>query len=177
MKLINPIFAKPMLRLAGYAVTIAVAAMGLVLTIDAFTPVTSRNELTPVAGTVISADRVILRRAPIRPHDKYQQPDTYAIRLVIKSDGQQDATLVIPEPRLQENDIPALSGTHVTSLSSGMREVWELKTPTRTFFTYEETRATQETGKRVGLIAGPLLTAAGLFGFAMLRRRYRRSQL
>lgn len=175
MKLINPVFARPMLRFAGYAVTLAAAAMGLVLTTDAFTPVTSRNELTPISGTIISAERVIMRRPVVRPHDQYQQPDTYAIRLVIKSDGQQDATLEIPEPRLTDTDIPALSGARVTSLVSGMREVWELKSPTRTFFTYEDTRATQETGKSIAVIAGPLLTGAGIFGFAMLRRRYRRS--
>lgn len=171
LKITNPMFVRFLGPIVGYLFAGLFAVMGLVLTADALTPPPERQDLSVIEGQVKSADRVIRRRAPVRPYDTYQQQDTYSIRIGVEVAGRQDWILV-PEPRLGQQDIAKLQGARVTALMQGQSDVWELKTPQHTFFTYDDTLAVEMAGKRQSLIYGPLLLAvAGLLIWLLVRYR------
>jgi hypothetical protein len=175
LRMFNLIFARPALRAIGYVFAALSAVGGTILTSDALTGVSERKELNVIEGQVLSADRVIRRNPPIRLYAKHKEQATYSIRIVV-GHGERKQLLLIPEPKLQHQDISDLRGASVTALIEGVAEVWELKTPTRTFFTYEETRSTQNAGKRMATMFGPLLLAIGMAGLLLLWRA-RRSYL
>lgn len=169
MPLINPRFARPALRLALRLLSAAAIAVGAVFLAGAVSGIPARDTLTEATGKVRSADPIVLRAPANRPHARGQKP-LLAVEIVIANDAGKTLTLVVEEPRLSAADTPGLIGHTASALFANPYEVWELTTPDRIYFTYDETRATQEFGQRVALLLGPLFIALGLFGWRRLGR-------
>lgn len=171
LRIVNSAVTRLLVPVLGYPFAALFVLAGVVLTADSLTPALERSELSAIDGKVLSADRIIRKRAPVRPYDTYQQKDTYSIRFVVEQNARQE-TFLVPEPRLHQVDIANLRGARVTALFDGMSEVWELKTSERTFFTYDDTLAVQIAGKRQAVSYGPLLLAAGaLMVWQIVRNR------
>lgn len=169
MTLKNPRFARPALRLALRILSAVAMAVGLVFLAGAVMSIPDRDALIETTGKVRAADPVVLRPA-VPPAHARNVPPTLAVNIVLANDAGETLTLTIHEPRLTAADAPGLIGHTATALYSSITEVWELTTPDRVYFTYDETRATQAFGQRVALLIGPLLIALGVFGWRRLSR-------
>lgn len=170
IRILLPVF-RVILLILGYVFSAAFIIGGVVMTVDALSTIPEKNALTRIDGQVAVAKRVIRTTKPPGQSGKNWN-GTYSIWISIVQDGQEQK-LIVPEPTLQQKDIADLEGSRVTALVESMSDVWELKTPARTFFTYDQTRATQIAGKRLSVVWGPLFLAVGGLGIILLMRKRR----